>query len=40
MRNLMHPYTASNLKERKFNSMKDYIRAAGQFGVSHMMLIS
>lgn len=36
----MHPYTALKLKERKFNTMKDFLKAAGMYGVSHMMMIS
>ena len=40
MRNLMYPYTAMNLKESKKNSIKDFVGAAGQFGVSHMMIIT
>lgn len=40
MRNLMYPYTASKLKESKKNSLKDFISAAGQFGVSHMMIMT
>lgn len=40
MRNLMYPYTAMNLKDSKKNSIKDFVGAAGQFGVSHMMIIT
>lgn len=40
MRNLMYPYTAMNLKESKKNSIKDFVGAAGQYGVSHMMIIT
>ena len=40
MRNLMYPYTATKLKESKKNSIKDFVGAAGQFGVSHMMIIT
>lgn len=40
LRNLMYPYTASKLKESKKNSLKDFISAAGQFGVSHMMILT
>ena len=40
MRELMYPYTASKLVESKRNSIKDYISAAGQFGVSHMMIMT
>jgi hypothetical protein len=37
---MMYPYTATKLKESKKNSLKDYISAAGQFGVSHMMIVT
>ena len=40
MRNLMYPYTAMKLKESKKNSLKDFVSAAGQFGVSHMMIMT
>ena len=40
MRSMMYPYTATKLKESKKNSLKDYISAAGQFGVSHMMIVT
>ena len=40
MRNLMYPYTATKLKESKKNSLKDFVSAAGQFGVSHMMIVT
>ena len=40
LRNLMYPYTASNLKESKKNTIKDFLTAAGQFGVSHMMALT
>ena len=40
MRNRMYPYTAMNLKDSKKNSIKDFVGAAGQFGVSHMMIIT
>ena len=36
----MYPYTASKLKETKRNTIKDFLSAAGLFGVSHMMMIS
>ena len=36
----MYPYTAMNLKESKKNSIKDFVGAAGQFGVSHMLMIT
>jgi len=36
----MYPYTALRLKESKKNSMKDFLGAAGQFGVTHMMVLT
>jgi ribosome biogenesis protein SSF1/2 len=36
----MYPYTALNLKESKKNSIKDFLSAAGIFGVSHMMMFT
>ena len=29
-----------NLKESKKNSIKDFVGAAGQYGVSHMMIVT
>ena len=40
LRELMYPYTATRLVESKKNSIKDYISAAGMFGVSHMMILT
>ena len=40
LRELMYPYTASKLKESKKNSLKDYLGVAGQFGVTHMMMLT
>lgn len=36
----MYPFTASKLKESKRNTIRDFISAAGVFGVSHMMLLT
>ena len=36
----MYPYTASNLKESSRNAMRDFIGAAGIFGVSHMQMFT
>jgi len=36
----MYPYTAIKLKEQKKNTIKDYLGAAGVFGVSHMMMFT
>lgn len=40
MRELMYPFTAMKLKESKKNSLKDFLGAAGQFGVTHMMVMT
>jgi ribosome biogenesis protein SSF1/2 len=40
LRELMYPYTFINLKESKKNSMKDFLGVAGQFGVSHMIVLT
>ena len=40
VRNIMYPFTASKLKESWKNSIKDFISAAGLFGVSHMMMFT
>lgn len=40
MRNIMYPHTATNLKESQRNTIKDFLRAAGEFGVSHMMIFT
>lgn len=40
LRQLMYPYTALKLRENKKNSLKDFLGAAGQFGVTHMMLLT
>lgn len=39
-RSMMEPDTASRLKERKANKLKDYITMAGPLGVSHLFLFS
>ncbi|RMD43234.1 hypothetical protein DV735_g1937, partial [Chaetothyriales sp. CBS 134920] len=39
-RRLMEPDTASRLKERKANKLKDYIAMAGPLGVTHLFLFS
>jgi ribosome biogenesis protein SSF1/2 len=36
----MYPYTAARLKESRKNSLKDFVSAAGTFGVSHMMIMT
>jgi ribosome biogenesis protein SSF1/2 len=40
MREIMYPYTASKLKESSRNTIKDFMAAAGTFGVSHMMMFT
>ena len=36
----MYPFTALNLQESKKNSMKDFLGVAGQYGVTHMMVMT
>lgn len=36
----MEPHTASKLRERKSNRLRDYVSMAGPLGVSHLMLFS
>jgi ribosome biogenesis protein SSF1/2 len=40
VRKIMEPGTASRLKERKSNKLKDFIVMAGPLGVTHMLLFS
>ncbi|KAI9281325.1 Brix domain-containing protein [Umbelopsis sp. AD052] len=40
VRRLMEPNTASHLKERKTNRLRDFVMVAGQLGVSHFMIFS
>ena len=40
MRSMLEPGTASRLKERRSNRLKDYLTMAGPLGVSHLMLFS
>ncbi|KAG5669998.1 hypothetical protein PVAND_000286 [Polypedilum vanderplanki] len=39
-RRVMEPFTASNLKERKSNKIKDFVSLSGIFHVSHMCLFT
>lgn len=39
-RKLMEPNTATNLRERSYNRIKDYTAVAGQLGLSHLLFIS
>jgi len=40
MRSVMEPHTASRLRERRANRLRDYTTMAGPLGVSHFMLFS
>lgn len=40
VRTMMEPDTASRLKERRSNKLRDYISMAGPLGVTHLMLFS
>lgn len=40
VRAMMEPGTASRLKERRTNRLRDYLTMAGPLGVSHLMLFS
>ena len=40
VRSMMEPDTASRLKERKSNRLRDYLTMAGPLGVTHLMLFS
>ncbi|OLY79575.1 Suppressor of SWI4 1-like protein [Smittium mucronatum] len=39
-RKVMEPHTASRLKERKSNKLRDFLMVSGQYGVSHFILFS
>ena len=40
VRRVMMPYTATRLRERKHNSMKDFVDIAGPLGVTHFLVFS
>src|SRR5690606_15596391 len=40
VRRVMEPGTASRLKERRANKLRDYVSMTGPLGVSHMLLFS
>lgn len=40
LRKLMLPHTALNLKEKKKNTLKDFVHVAGPLGVTHLLIIS
>jgi len=39
-RKIMEPYTASNLRERSYNKIKDFTSVAGHLGLSHILAFS
>ncbi|KAL8162699.1 hypothetical protein V2J09_014188 [Rumex salicifolius] len=40
LRKLMLPYTALKLKEKKRNSLRDFLNVAGPLGVTHFLMLS
>jgi len=40
LRMVMLPHTAQRMKERKKNSLKDFVDVAGILGVSHFLMLS
>ncbi|EEF39269.1 peter Pan-like protein [Ricinus communis] len=40
LRKLMLPYTALNLKEKKRNTLRDFLNVAGPMGVTHFLMLS
>lgn len=40
MRRMFMPNTALNLKERRFNNIRDYVSVSSQLGVSHFYILS
>ncbi|KAJ2600049.1 rRNA-binding ribosome biosynthesis protein [Coemansia sp. RSA 1721] len=40
VRRVMEPFTASSLKERKNNRVKDYVSISSHLGISHLLLFS
>lgn len=40
LRKVMAPNTTTNLREKNFNRMKDYISVAGLLGISHLLVVS
>lgn len=40
LRKLMLPYTALKLKEKKRNSLRDFLNVAGPMGVTHFLMLS
>lgn len=39
-RRIMEPHTASNLKEKSTNSLKDFLQVSSQLGISHFLVFS
>ncbi|KAI8144861.1 Brix domain-containing protein [Fennellomyces sp. T-0311] len=40
VRRIMEPYTATNLRERRTNRLKDFVMVAGQLGITHFLIFS
>lgn len=40
IRKLMGPYTATNLREKSYNRMKDYSEVSAQLGVTHLLTMT
>lgn len=40
LRKLMLPYTALNLKEKKRNTLRDFLNVSGPMGVTHFLMLS
>ncbi|MCL7036197.1 hypothetical protein MKW94_006559, partial [Papaver nudicaule] len=40
LRELMLPYTALKLKEKKRNNLKDFLNVAGSLGITHFLMLS
>eukprot|EP00172_Hildenbrandia_rubra_P001030 Plantae.Rhodophyta-Hildenbrandia_rubra.ctg16164.p2 GENE.Plantae.Rhodophyta-Hildenbrandia_rubra.ctg16164~~Plantae.Rhodophyta-Hildenbrandia_rubra.ctg16164.p2 ORF type:complete len:381 (+),score=104.97 Plantae.Rhodophyta-Hildenbrandia_rubra.ctg16164:69-1211(+) len=40
VRSMLMPYTARNLKERRKNSLRDYVAVAGRLGITHFWTFS
>ncbi|KAM5564045.1 peter Pan-like protein [Rosa sericea] len=40
LKQLMNPHTALNLKEKRRNTLKDFLNVAGPYGVTHFLILS
>ena len=40
VREMMQPHTSARLRERKSNTLRDFVAVAGPLGVTHMLLFS